>query len=231
MEERHCSPRSAFITIAMSDILTQYLKAQLAGDRNEALRVIVSQGLLAGVAPEELYLDVVGAAQAELGRLWEQNQISVADEHQGTGISHFVLAQLYPHLARAPRNGQSAVVGCIAGEMHDMPARIASDFLEAAGYDVHFLGANVPLNGLIHHLTERRPDIVAISSTMPFHFPTLQRGIDRVRQALGDALFIIVGGLLRDAAPRLAPELQVRVSVGTARDLVALCRRLPGAPP
>lgn len=215
----------------MSELLTQYIQAQLDGDRNEALRVVTVKGLFVGVAAEDLYLDVVGPAQEELGRLWETNRISVAGEHQGTFISQFVLAQVYSHLTRAPRNGWSAVVACVAGEMHDMAARMASDFLEAAGFDVRFLGANVPPSDLVRHITEHRPDLVALSSTMPFNLPALQHTIIQLRQICGHGLPIIAGGFLKNATPELAPDLRVHASSGDARDLVALVRRLLGTPP
>jgi methanogenic corrinoid protein MtbC1 len=215
----------------MSELLTQYLEAQLAGDRDQALRVVTAKGLFVGVAAEDLYLDVIGPAQRELGRLWETNRISVAAEHQASAISEFVLAQLYPHLLRAPRNGWSTVVACVAGEMHGMAARMISDFLEAAGFDVRFLGADVPTNSLVGQLVERRPDLVALSSTMPFNLSVLNRTIIRLRRICGHTLPIIAGGFLEGAAPQLSPELLVHVSSGTARDLVALVRRLLGAPP
>ena len=215
----------------MSELLTQYIEAQLAGDRFEAVRVVTAKGLFVGVAAEDLYLDVVGPAQEKLGQLWETNRISVADEHQGTFISQLVLAQLYPHLRRAPRNGWSAVVACVAGEMHDMAARMASDFLEAAGFYVQLLGADVPTSALVSHLTRHRPDLIALSATMPFNLPALQQTIIQLRQTCGHGMPIIAGGFLKNATPELAPELLVHASSGTARDLVALVQRLLGAPP
>ena len=211
-----------------ANLVTQYLDAQLAGDRNEALRVVIGKGLHAGVAPEALYLEVVGAAQEELGRLWEQGRITVADEHQASAISQFVLAQLYPHLARAPGNGKPVLVACVPGELHEMAARIASDFLEAAGFEVRYLGANVPTNTLVAHFTRYRPVLVALSATMAAHFAALRRTIRRLRRAGGRDLTIVAGGFLEGAPPELPPHLDVLTSSGTARDLVALVQRTPG---
>ena len=222
--------RNVSATSATSELRTHYVQAQLAGNRREALRIVVADGLLSGVAPEELYLEIVGAAQRELGRLWEENQITVADEHLATAISQFILAQLYPHLGRAPRNGKSVAVACVAGELHDMPGRIASDFLDAAGFDVRFIGANTPTVGLIAELTAHRPAVLALSVTTIFHFAALPHVITQLRQAAAD-LPIVVGGFLVGAAPQLPPKLNARLSLGTTRDLVALVRELSGVRP
>jgi MerR family transcriptional regulator, light-induced transcriptional regulator len=213
-----------------ANLMTRYLDAQLAGDRNEALRIILAKGPEAGVAPDALYLDVVGAAQRELGRLWQEGRITVADEHQASAISQFVLAHLYAHLDRAPGNGKLVAVACVDGDLHEMGARMASDFLEAAGFDVRYLGADVPTSTLIAHCTRHRPVLVALSATMVAHFAALQRAIRRLRQDAGRELAIVAGGFVDGAAPDLPPHLGVITSSGTARDLVAVVRRLSGAP-
>lgn len=211
-------------------LMTRYLEAQLAGDRNEALRLLLAKGIHAGVSPDALYLDVVGLAQRELGRLWQEGRITVADEHQATAISQFVLAHLYAHLGRAPGNGKLVAVACVAGELHELGARMAADFLEAAGFDVRYLGANVPTTTLIAHFTRHRPVIVALSATMTAHFAELQGASDRLRQAAGRELTIVAGGFLESTVPELPPHLGVITSSGTARNFVALVGRLSGVP-
>jgi len=41
----------------------------------------------------------------EIGRHWERNRITVAEEHTATAITQYVLAQLYERLPR-PTNGR-----------------------------------------------------------------------------------------------------------------------------
>lgn len=72
-----------------------YLKAQLAGNRREALRLVFERGLDRGATLCQLQLDVVQSAQQEIGRLWQENRISIAQEHMATAISQYVLAHLY----------------------------------------------------------------------------------------------------------------------------------------
>ena len=72
----------------LEELREQFLAAQLAGDRREALRVVVEKGLQgANLAATELAVGVVAEAQRKIGELWQRNRISVADEHMATAIA------------------------------------------------------------------------------------------------------------------------------------------------
>lgn len=204
----------------------QYLAAQLAGNRKEALRLLVDEGLLRGVPLQVIHLEIIQQAQYEIGRLWQENIISVAQEHLATAISQLALAHLYRHLPRDPPNGKLIVVACVEGELHEVGARMASDFLEMAGFDVRFLGANLPPEHLARMVGEVRPDLLALSVTMSYHLPALRKAVECVRNVM-PALPIAVGGLAFRWAPGLERELDVSFLGKDARELVAsACRTL-----
>lgn len=211
---------------ALDALAKRYLAAQLAGDRREAVRVVVDDGLRRGIAVPDLHLGVIEAAQREVGRLWQENRISVADEHLATSISQLVLSVLYEHLPRQASIGRQAVVACVEGELHDMGGRIGADFLEMAGFDVRFLGANVPTDALVRAVTERDVDLVGLSATMSYHVPALERAIEAVRAARGPTFPILVGGHVVAWAPELRSKLGVSVFGGRADDLVAAARQV-----
>src|SRR4051794_10664616 len=151
-------------------LVESYLAAQLAGDRKVALRLMLDEGLARGVGVAALY-GVVEAAQHRIGDLWQENRITVAQEHVATAISQLVLAYLYPQLPRQPANGKQVMVACVEDELHDMGARVAADFFEMAGFDVRFLGASVPHDTLVASVRESPPDLLVLSAAMTFHLP------------------------------------------------------------
>jgi len=205
-------------------LAARYLAAQLSGDRREALRIVLEEGLARGMSAHEIHLDVVAVAQREIGRLWEENKISVADEHQATAISHVVLSHVYPSLVREPSTGRRVVVACVEGELHDMGARIAADLLDAAGFDVTYLGANVPTTSLVSKLRDVRADALALSVTMAFHVGSARDTVARVRLALGASFPIVASGL-----KHFEGSLDgARLSTGSALDLVATIREALG---
>jgi MerR family transcriptional regulator, light-induced transcriptional regulator len=202
----------------------RYLAAQLAGDRREALRIVVDEALEKGVAPPDIHMSVIEPAQYEIGRLWQENTISVAQEHVATAISQLVLAYLYPRLPRAQTNGKKVVVACVEGELHDMGARVCADFLEMAGYEVRFLGADVPEDSLVSSIVRERPDAVALSVTMVFHVPAAKRAIQAIRASTRGRTPILVGGHALRGAPELTAELAADGFSESASELVTAVR-------
>lgn len=213
------------LDVRADTLATRYLAAQLAGDRREALRLIVDEGLGAGLSVPDVQLLVIQRAQQEIGRLWQENRISVAREHAATAISQLVLAHIYPHLPREPRNECRVVVACVEGERHDMPARVATDFLEMAGFEVQFLGADVPTDDLVALVGERPAGAVALSVTLAFNLPALRDAATRIRAATGGAVPVLAGGHAL-AGPRPAWAEGLVITTATVHELVAQARRV-----
>jgi MerR family transcriptional regulator, light-induced transcriptional regulator len=203
-------------------ITTPYLVAKLEGNRREALRLAVEQGLERGVSAAELELHMIVPAQREVGRLWEENRISVAQEHLATSISQLVLAHLYEHLPRPATNGLRALVACTPGELHDLGARIGADFLEMAGFQVQFMGANVATERLVEVVQQERPHLLGLSATMSFHLPALRATIAAVR-AVSPKLPIVVGGGLLESTHGLGDSLGVEAFGRSAEELARTC--------
>lgn len=209
----------------MSQPLTlteRFVRAQLAGDRGEAL-AIVNEALGQGMNVAQVQLELIQAAQYEIGRLWENNEISIALEHQATAISQLALASLYDRLPRGPSNGKRILLACVEGELHDMGSRIVADLLEMEGFDVRLLGANVPSDSLAERVRAYAPDLVALSITMTFHLRALEQAIASVRAARGNVP-ILVGG--RAFVWSSGAALDVQGFATTGEELVAAARRL-----
>lgn len=211
----------------LSGLQARYLAAQLSGDRREALRLLVDDGLLRGIPLQDIHLKIIQPAQYEIGRLWQENRISVAQEHLATAISQLALSHLYRHLPRDPSNGKVVMVSCVEGELHEVGARMASDFLEMAGFDVRFLGANVPTGHLLRMVREQTPDLLALSVTMSYHLPALRSAVSEVRATFPE-LHVAVGGLAFTWAPGLENDLNVSFHGRDVRELVAASCRILG---
>ena len=174
----------------------RYLAYLLAGERRTALKFI-NELVAEGVPLKTIYLEIFQRAQWELGFLWETNQISVAEEHYCTAATQMIMAQLYPHFLIGERKGHVAVIASVGGELHEIGARMVSDFLEMDGWDTYYIGANTPADSLIELIKNKKPDVVGLSVTMSFHIPELKALIERIYQEVEierNALKIVVGG-------------------------------------
>ena len=118
-------------------------------------------------------------------------------------------------------------MACVEGELHDLPARLVSDALDLAGFDVRFFGASVPTDHLLRLLADERPDLLALSATMAFNVPAVRAAVTGVRAA-HPALPIFVGGNACVRLRGLVTELAVATG-RDAREVVDLARGLTGA--
>lgn len=169
--------------------LEQFLGHLASRDRIAAARQAF--GLLeAGLTVQDLVLGLLGPAQAEVGRRWETNQWSVADEHAATAISDAVLAALAWQADTRDDQGQ-VVVTCAEGEWHSLPARMAAELLRLQGWQVTFLGASTPADHLRRFVAEVRPAGVLISCSVPIYLAGAHRSIQAAHAAQVPAL---VGG-------------------------------------
>jgi len=193
-----------------------FTQAILRGERAVAVTILL-EALHDGVDPVDIYVDVLQQALYRVGRLWESNEISVAEEHMATAITQFAIASIYPRLKRSSEARGSMLLTGTQGELHQVGAMMLADVLEADGWDIRFLGANMPPRDIIHTVGERKPAVLGVSTTMVFNLPGVTDLIDSCRALPGcENLRIIVGG----GAYRRNPALYQEVGAdGYAPDL------------
>jgi methanogenic corrinoid protein MtbC1 len=180
-----------------------YLDALLRGERATASQLILDT-VERGASVKDIYLHVFQPVQHEIGRLWQTNQISVAQEHYCTAATQVIMSQLYPRIFSGNKIGRRLVVTCVSGELHEIGARMVADFFEMEGWDTYFLGANTPTDAILRTLDERGADMLAISATMTFHIHHVAELIERVRTAaLPKPPKLLVGGYPFNLSPNL----------------------------
>jgi methanogenic corrinoid protein MtbC1 len=212
-------PSSQFV-----ELTRMYTEVATGGHRQAALALVL-EAVRQGHPVIDLYAEVLQAAMYRIGRLWEENQISVAQEHMATAITQFVIAQLYP-LIELPQNspGKIVITG-VPGEFHQVGANMVADALEASGWDVRFLGTDTPSKGVLDAVEEHEARILGISATMLFNVPQVIRLAEQVREKTGDRISIIAGGAAFQLAPGLCEEIGAK---GYAVDLRSAIRLVNG---
>jgi methanogenic corrinoid protein MtbC1 len=147
-------------------LAAQFLEAALAGRAHDARRVLVD-AYDAGLSLDQLYTGALGPALCEAGRRWEDGEITVADEHEVSALARDVVGELAARQPTPQPPRGVAVAACVTGEAHDLVLRMIASLLAGNGYNVHFLGANVPVEDLVGAVRDRRPTLLLLSATMP----------------------------------------------------------------
>jgi methanogenic corrinoid protein MtbC1 len=177
-----------------SRLALEYVVTMLEGDRRAASDLILG-ALKTGVSVRELYLEVLYPAMKELGRMWERDEIDVAEEHFCTATTEMVMSQLYPYLDRKPAKDRVAVVAAAEGNLHQIGVRMVADFLEMDGWRSIYLGGNVPAHDLALAVADFDADILAIAACLPSQLQSVADAIPIIRSCPQAApVKIIVGG-------------------------------------
>ncbi len=144
-------------------------------------------------AVEHVLLSLIAPAQARVGLAWAANELTVAQEHAATAINERCVAALLDDAADAlppPHRGR-AVVACVDGEWHALPARLVAEVLRLRGWRVDYLGAQVPTEHLVAHVHTSGAEAVLLSSSIPSHLPTAHTAISACQAA---GVPVVAGG-------------------------------------
>lgn len=182
-------------TTTLGRLARAYHDQLLAGERHNAAQLVM-QAVASGIQVQDIYLGVFQTSQYEIGRLWQHNEISVAQEHFCTAATQMIMSQLYPHVFRQERCGRRLVATCVTQDMHEIGIRMVCDFYEMAGWDTFYLGANTPLTDIVSALVQHRADVLAVSATISTHIGFVRDLIAAVRaHPTSRHTPVIVGGL------------------------------------
>lgn len=100
--------------------------------------------------------------------------------------------------------GKRILLTCVAGNEHAVGVRMVADAFQLGGWDVHYLGANVPTSAIVRHVAKYKPDLVGLSVSFPQQLPVVKEIIVRLGEQLGSArLAVIIGGLAINRFNRL----------------------------
>ncbi len=171
-----------------------YLDAVLAGDRSRAAALVLDS-FTAGLGIGDIYLNVLQPVQYEIGRLWQTNKITVAQEHFCSAVTQLIMSQLYyPHICSGEKKRGTFVALCVSGELHEIGMRMVADLFEMEGWNVVYLGANMPAYNVIDTLIDRKAQVLGISAAMASSVNRAAAVIQAVRQSPASSTRILVGG-------------------------------------
>lgn len=191
---------------------------------------VVDDALAAGLAPAEIQSLIIEPAMERIGRLWEANAITVADEHLATAVSQAVLVNLFDRLTVArPRSRERVLLAAVEGQHHVLGLRMIADVMEGAGFDVLYLGADVPVDALRRFAGEHRPAITGLGFAISVGVGVLAESIHAVHEACPGTQIMLGGravpaGLVEAGYTRVDNSMEVLIVAER------LLREAPGLP-
>lgn len=163
----------------------------LAGEDEKAMDAVLEY--LKNHSHNELYHDLLTPAMYLIGDWWQENIISVADEHLATAICDFVVSAA--ELKRKPADGIQRKVMVLGpeGEDHYIGLKMVSSLFKEHGWQVQYMGPNLPLDAALESARKWQPDVIAMSAALAYRLPAL-KAYSQAFQELDFKPSILIGG-------------------------------------
>ncbi len=150
------------------------LAERLARAVVEGSKVGLEEDLAAALADPRwpAALDVVNgplmAGMSEVGRLFNANQLIVAEVLQSAEVMKAAVSYLEPHMEKTGNGaGRGKVIlATVKGDVHDIGKNLVDIVLSNNGFAVVNLGIKVPSERLIEAVREHRPDVIGLSGLL-----------------------------------------------------------------
>jgi 5-methyltetrahydrofolate--homocysteine methyltransferase len=145
----------------------------------------------------------------EVGRLFNSNQMIVAEVLQSAEAMKAAVSYLEPHMEKADSATRGTIVlATVKGDVHDIGKNLVDIILSNNGYRVVNLGIKVPPEELIKAFKENRPDAIGLSGLLVKSAQMMVATAQDLKIA-GIACPILVGGAALSARftrMKIAPE-------------------------
>ena len=171
------------------------------------------------VAPLDVINGPLMAGMGEVGRLFNNNELIVAEVLQSAEAMKAAVGHLEQFMEKADTEKRAKVMlATVKGDVHDIGKNLVEIILKNNGYDVINLGIKVPPEELIRAHREHKPDAIGLSGLLVKSAQQMVITASDLREA-GITVPLLVGGAaLSDKFTRLKIAPQYSQAVCYAKD-------------
>ncbi len=175
------------------ELLEQLQTAVIEYEEDDA-KDISQQWLEAGYDPMEGIMEGLAKGMEEVGRLFETNEYFVPEVLMCADALYAGLDVLRPHVSEesSATKGQ-VVIGTVEGDVHDIGKNLVKMMFDVAGWTVHDLGRDVPLEDFVEKQLSTDSEIVALSAMMTTTMLGMKKVVSMIKEKNPNAM-IMLGG-------------------------------------
>ncbi|MBJ6726347.1 cobalamin-dependent protein [Geomonas sp. Red875] len=190
-----------------AELSNKLFATMIEADRSGAAR-IVEEALSDGMPPQQVIAEILDPAIVRLGKQWEEQTMSLAQNYVASKIAEDTLLRCIPKKDERSLNKGAVVIGNIEDDFHSLGRRSVGLFLEAAGWEVHDLGNDIPAEQFVEKAQEVGASVIGVSAMMQ----TTALNIRKVRELLDQrhlngSIKLAVGGAVFNWRPELVAEV------------------------
>lgn len=132
-------------------------------DHNETQAKKITDSIQSMFDLTTIFFEIFAPCLYQIGDAWYRGEIRIATEHFASAYIRGILMNLlqaFPVYSQAP----TLLIGCAPEEFHEIAPLMLSVLLRREGYQVEFLGADLPVDDLVLYAGDVSPEMIILSS-------------------------------------------------------------------
>ncbi len=174
--------------------LLEKLKNGVVEYEEDEVKEASQQALDDGYDALEMIMDGLAAGMEIVGDLYDRNEYFVPEVLMCADALYAGLDILRPHVPEKEGDvNAQVVIGSIQGDVHDIGKNLVKMMFDVAGWDVHDLGRDVPLEKFVEEQLRTDSEVVAMSAMMTTTMLGMKKVIKMIKEKNPDVA-IMLGG-------------------------------------
>lgn len=132
-----------------------------------------------------------------VGEIWEKGDLFLPELIMAANIVQDAMTLLLPHLKEGEKSTHlgTVLIATIEGDVHSIGKNIVATMLNAYGFNVIDLGAEVPAETIVDEALKNEADVIAVSALLTTTMPGQKRVISLLNEKeIRDRFKVIFGG-------------------------------------
>jgi corrinoid protein of di/trimethylamine methyltransferase len=180
--------------MATKEELLEKLKNGVVEYEEDEVKEAAQQALDDGYDALEMIMDGLAAGMEVVGDLYDRNEYFVPEVLMCADALYAGLDILRPHVPEKEDDvNAQVVIGSIQGDVHDIGKNLVKMMFDVAGWDVHDLGRDVPLENFVEEQLRTDSEVVAMSAMMTTTMLGMKKVIKMIKEKNPDVA-IMLGG-------------------------------------
>ena len=180
--------------MATKEEILELLKDGVINYKEDQVKEASQASLDAGLVPLEMIMDGLAAGMEVVGQLYERHEYFVPEVLMCADALYAGLAILRPHVPKVAGGvNAQVVIGSIQGDVHDIGKNLVKMMFDVAGWEVHDLGRDVPLEKFVEEQMRTDSEVVAMSAMMTTTMLGMKKVIKMIKEK-NPNVAIMLGG-------------------------------------
>lgn len=180
------------------ELLKELSDCVLEMEEVEDVKEVAQEYIDAGFDPLEGITEGLVDGMNKAGKLYEEEEYFITDLLLCSDAMYAGLEVIQPHLPQKDLESEKTykcVIGVVQGDTHDIGKNLVKIMLETAGFEMHDLGRDVPLQSFIDKAKEVDADLICLSTLMTTTMPGMKTVVEMLKEeGMYGKVKVMVGG-------------------------------------